>query len=81
MFPCNYIALKASSCVIFTVIFATRASIVCIDSCTCDTIRVSLALTIWFFDLSIDRYTPTFDWESFKFLWSLGTTFTYVDYL
>ena len=59
MFLCTYIALKASSCVTFIVIYATRASIVCIDSGTCDTIRVSLALAIRFFDISINRYTPT----------------------
>ena len=58
MFLCTYIVLKASSCVTFSVFFATRASIVCIDSGTCDTIRVSLALAIRFFDISINRYTP-----------------------
>ena len=61
MFLCTYIVLKASFCVTFIVIFATRASIVCIDSGTCDTIRVSLALAIWFFDILINRYTPSFD--------------------
>ena len=55
---CTYIVLKASSCVTFNVIFATRASIVCIDSGTRDTIRVSLAVAIRFFDISINRYTP-----------------------
>ena len=59
MFLCTYILLKTSSCVTFSVFFATRASIVCIDSGTCDTIRVSLALAIRFFDISINRYTPT----------------------
>ena len=59
MFLCTYIVLKASSCVTFSVFFATRASIVCIDSGTCDMIRVSLALAIRFFDISINRYTPT----------------------
>ena len=54
----TYIALKVSSCVNFSVIFASRASIISIDSGTCDTIRVSLALAIWFFDISINRYTP-----------------------
>ena len=58
MFLCTYILLKASPCVTFSVFFATRASIICIDSGTCDTIRVSLALAIWFFDISINRYTP-----------------------
>ena len=58
MFLCTYIVLRASSCVTFIVIFATRASIVCIDSGTCDTIHVSLALAIRFFDISINRYTP-----------------------
>ena len=61
MFLWLYIVLKASSGVIFSVIFATRASIICIDSGTCDTIRVSLALAIRFFDISINRYTPTKD--------------------
>ena len=42
----------------FRVIFVTRASIVCISSGTCDTILVSLAFTIRFFDISINRYTP-----------------------
>ena len=41
-----------------SVIFATRASIVCIDSGTRDTIRVLFALAIRFFDISINRYTP-----------------------
>ena len=41
----------------FQCIFASRASIICIDSGTCDTIRVSLALAIRFFDISINRYT------------------------
>ena len=36
----------------------TRASIICIDSGTCDTICVSSALTIQFFDISMNRYTP-----------------------
>ena len=54
----TYIALKVSSCVNFSVIFATRASIICIDSGTCDTLCVSLALAIRFFDISINRYTP-----------------------
>ena len=58
MIICPYIVLKASSGVIFSVIFASRASIICIDSGTCDTIRVSLALAIRFFDISINRYTP-----------------------
>ena len=58
MFLCTYILLKAGSCVTFSVFFATRASIICIDSGTCDTIRVSLALAIRFFDISINRYTP-----------------------
>ena len=58
MFLCTCIVLNAISCVTFSVIFATRASIVCIDSGTCDTIRVSFALTIRFFDISINRYTP-----------------------
>ena len=40
--------------------FATRAGIVCIDSGTRDTIRVSSALAIRFFDISINRYTPNF---------------------
>ena len=44
--------------VTFSVIFATRASIVCIDSGTRDTICVSFALAIRFFDISINRYTP-----------------------
>ena len=57
MFLCTCIVLKASSCVTFSVIFAYRASIICIDSGTCDTIRVSLALGIRFFDISINRYT------------------------
>ena len=58
MFLWPYIVLTASSRVIFSVIFATRASIICIDSGTCDTIHVSLALAIRFFDISINRYTP-----------------------
>ena len=59
MFLCTKIMLKASSCVTFSVIFATRVSIVCIDSGIRDTIRVSLALAIRFFDISINRYTPS----------------------
>ena len=59
MFLCTYILLKASSCVTFSVFFATRASIICIDSGTCNTIRVSLALAIRFFDISINRHTPS----------------------
>ena len=58
MFLCTYFVFKAKSCVTFSMIFATRASIICIDSGTCDTIRVSLALAIRFFDISINRYTP-----------------------
>ena len=61
MFLWTYIVHKASSCVTFSVFFATRASIVCIDSGTCDTIRVSLALAIRFFNISINRYTLTYD--------------------
>ena len=61
MFLCTYILLKTSSCVTFSVLFATRASIICIDSGTCDTIRVSLALAIRFFDISINRYTLGID--------------------
>ena len=56
MFLCTYILLKASSCVTFSVFFATRASIICINSGTCDTIRVALAIR--FFDISINHYTP-----------------------
>ena len=59
MFLCTYMLLKASSCVTFSVFFAIRASIISIDSGTCDTIRVSLALAIRFFDISINRFTPT----------------------
>ena len=59
MFPCTYIVLNSSSSVIFSVIFATRASIICIDSGTCDAIRISFALAIRFFNISINRYTPT----------------------
>ena len=59
MFLCTYIALKVSSCVNFSVIFATRANSICIDSGTCDTIHVSLALEIRFFDILINRYTPS----------------------
>ena len=59
-FLCTYIILKASSCLTSCVIFATRASIVCMDTGTPDTIRVSLAVTIRFFDISINGYTPTF---------------------
>ena len=60
MFLCTYIVpyIVHSSCVTFSVFFATRASIICIDSGTCDTIRVSLALAIRFIDISINRYTP-----------------------
>ena len=58
IFLCTYIVLKASSCMTFSLIFATRASIVCIDSGTSDTIRLLLALPIRFFDISINRYTP-----------------------
>ena len=58
MFLCTYILLKTSSCVTFSVFFATIASIICIDSGTCDTICVSLALAIRFFDISINCYTP-----------------------
>ena len=47
MFLCTYIVPKASSCVTFSVIFVTRASIVCIDSDTHGTMHVSLALTIF----------------------------------
>ena len=61
MFLCTYIVLNASSCVTFSVIFANRAYIVCIDSGTHDTIRVSFALAIRFFDISINRYTPIHD--------------------
>ena len=46
---------------------ASRPSIVCIDSGNHDTICVSLALTIRFFDISINRYTPTQD------QWGLNT--------
>ena len=48
LFLCTYIVLKASSCVTFSLIFATRACIDCIDSGTCDMIRILLVLTIWF---------------------------------
>ena len=41
---------KVNSYVTFSVIFATKAIIVCIDSGTCDMIHVSLALMIRFFD-------------------------------
>ena len=59
MFLCStYIVLKASSCMTFRVIFATRASIVCIDSGICDMIHVSLAPAIQFFDILINCYTP-----------------------
>ena len=37
---------------------ATRASIVCIDSGTNDTIRIWLALAMQFFDILINRYIP-----------------------
>ena len=58
MFLCTYCVLKASSCVTFSVIFATRGSIVCSDSGTRDTIYicVSFALAIWFFDISKNRF-------------------------
>ena len=59
MFPCTNSVLEVSSCVTFSVIFATRASIICIDSGTRDTIRVSLAVPIRFFDISINHYTPS----------------------
>ena len=61
MFLCIYIVLKASSCVTFSMIFTTRAIIICIDSGTRDMICVSLALAIRFFDISINRYTPRID--------------------
>ena len=60
MFLCTCIVLKASSCVTFSVFFATRASIICINSGTSDTIRVSLALAMQFFDISINCYTPIY---------------------
>ena len=63
MFLCTYIVLKASSFVNFGVFFATRASIICIDSGTLDTIHVSLALTIGFFNILINRYTPIHIWQ------------------
>ena len=56
---CTYIVLKASSCVTFSAFFATRASIICIHSGTCDTIRISLPLAIRFFryfNLSLHPY-------------------------
>ena len=62
MFLCTHIVLKASSCVTFSVIFAIRARIICIDSGTHDTIRVSLTLAIPFSDISINRYTPRINW-------------------
>ena len=48
-------------CNFHPLIFATRPSIVCIDSGTHDTIRVSLALAIQFFDVSIDCCIPIFE--------------------
>ena len=59
MFLCTYCVLKAtaSSCVTFSVIFATRGSILCSDS------GVSFALAIRFFDISINRYTPILDMD------------------
>ena len=54
MFLCNYIVLKASSFVTFSVIFAARAIIFCIDSGTRDTICISLELSLPFFDILIN---------------------------
>ena len=82
MFLCAYIVLKASSCVTFSVLFATRASIVCIDSGTCDTIRVSLALAIRFFDISINRYTPNLGVLHQKHTWAIpGVHLAHLDTL
>ena len=64
MFLCTYSVPKASSYATFTVIFATRRSIICFDSGIGDTIRVSLALAIRFFDIPINRYTPSPDYEA-----------------
>ena len=58
-FLCTYIVLKASSCVTFSVIFSTKASIVCIQAPVIR-LRVSFALAIRFFDISINHYTPNF---------------------
>ena len=73
MFPCTNIVLKVSSCATFSVIFATRASIICIDSGTRDTICVSLAVAIRFFDISINRYTPT-DYQFLQFWLNIRCT-------
>ena len=70
IFSCTYIVLKASSCVTFSMIFATTACIVCIDSGTRDTIHVSLALPIRFFDISINRYTPIEEWGATPYLFN-----------
>ena len=40
--------------------FATGANIVCFDSGTRDMICMLLALIIWFFNISIKHYTPTY---------------------
>ena len=55
----NYDVLKAISYVTLSVIIPTRISIVFINSGTCNTIYISLALMIWFFDISINHYTFT----------------------
>ena len=59
MFLCNYIIPKVSSCVTFSVIFATRASIIYISLGTHDMIRISSALTIQFFDILIKHHTSS----------------------
>ena len=81
MFLWPYIVLKASSSVIFSVIFATRASIICIDSGTCDTIHVSLALAIRSFDISINRYTPIFCFVGFSAKKNNNNWYMYVNHM
>ena len=66
MLICIHIVFKTISCVTLNVIFVTKASIICLNSGTCNTIRVPVALTIQFFDISINRSTPSYNqlWHS-----------------
>ena len=65
--------------------FSARGNIVRIDSCTDDTIRVSLTVGIRFTDASVNRYTPSYHWgnmasSNWQFVFAHVVT-TYIQHL
>ena len=61
--PTDGVTLVEKSCImqLLHAVFSARGNIVRINSCTDDTIRVSLTVAIRFTDASVNRYTPNYN--------------------